>query len=390
MTIGLSEQISNYTSQSLAFPFSGGTAALQFNRPNTVYASHTVAGAIAFTVNATGAVDGNETTVQLVASGANSPTFSSDFKNVSGSYDNRTGVVNIIQFKRIGTVCWYSIFQEYVPPEIVVPGAPALQLIEGAGTNIIRLVYDATLDPTSVPALSAFILSSGTISSRALAGQEIRLTLSANSASGVTLAYTRPTTNPLRDDSGRLAPSFAAQVVEDGPLPLVFSTLAGGITVDGNNVYSAASPSPTTTFALADRKIAAGQNGWVSFDVDSVAGNSQGILGFDPADTNKGWQAAQPNAGYDFGVLFLTTGEYRQVTNGVASSNLPFTAAVGDQVRLRRQAGVIRAERSNDGSPWAVLYEWPSPYTGDIFVNFTLGGGNTGFARPRIKNGVAK
>lgn len=381
---GLSTVISQYTSQTLPFD-----SALRFDRLNTVYQPHTVAGAILLTANQAGAVDGSEALVQLIANGTNVPTFSEGFRNVSGVYDNRAGILNIIQIRRIGGIYWYSIFQEYVPLPVVTPGAPALTLSEGAGSNVITLVYDQTLDALSVPPISAFTLSSGTVSSVAVTGQEVRLTTAAALPLNATLTYTQPGTNRLQNSSGLLAPSFSSRVIEAGPVPLVFTTRAGSISVEASNNYTVASGAFATTFMLGDLKIPANTAGWVSFDYAAAAATHRNVvIGFDSLDTNKAHNGAP---GYDRMFWINAVGAVVPGTDGAFLTALAATLSAGDTLRLRRAVdGSVTIERNNQGHLWEILYTWAGFYTGEIFVNANFGTNATQFIRPRIKGGIAK
>jgi hypothetical protein len=383
MPFALTDIFPIYSSQTGAF-----ATALPFTSPQATLAQHTVAAPIAFTLNTAGAVAGYETMVRLVANGVNTPTFSSVFKNVAGAYDNRAGIVNYLSFKLISTTeVVYTVAQEYVAPPVVVPGAPVLLLSEGAGSNVITLVYDQTLDALSIPATSAFTLSTGTVSSIAITGHEVRITTAAATAPGVALTYTQPGTNRLQNSSGLLAPAFTARTIETGPVPLTFATRAGSITVDGTNNYLITSPGFGTTHMLADPKILANTDGWVSFDYVSATQNRNIILGFDSADTNKAYNIG---GGYDRLVYISGTGAIQPGTDGAFLNAVSATLALNDTLRLRRASGTITLERNNQGNLWEVLYTWAGTYNGDIFINANFGANSTVFNRPRIKGGVAK
>ena len=380
--------VAQSTTQALAFPLSAGTAALRFDRLNTVYALHTVAGAIAFTVNATDAVNGNETTAQLVANGVNTPTFSSDFKKVSGSYDNRAGILNTIEFKRIAGFIWYSIFQEYAEPTAFVPGAPLLLIAEGAGSNQITLTYSEPLDLTSVPATTDYTINAGTISSLAVAGVQVRLTLAANSAaSGLTVGYT-PGTNPVRNAGGIVAGSFVNIPVNAGPVLMTFGTRTSNITDEAGGTGNLTWTSPTwaSTFALADQKLPT--DGWVSMEWTGT-GTRPIILGLDANPTNKTYNAS--GDGYDYGVYISPTLEVLVVTAGVIVAGAVATGvAVNTVFRLRRNGTAITIERSVQGGSWGVLHTWTGVPAGDLFCNFAANTTSSLLRNPRIKGGVAR
>ena len=96
---------------------------------------------------------------------------------------------------------------------------PALVSAEVNGTSLV-LTYGENLDTNSVPATSAYGVSvnSGTAaepSSVAVSGKTVTLTLASAVTSGqtVTLDYTVPTSNPLRDESEIDAPGFTDRTV---------------------------------------------------------------------------------------------------------------------------------------------------------------------------------
>ena len=74
-------------------------AAIPFDRDSKLMTNN-VGGAIAFTVNSTGAIIGGKTLVRLVADGSNAPTFDAAFvkRSDSGNYVNTANKVNEIEF----------------------------------------------------------------------------------------------------------------------------------------------------------------------------------------------------------------------------------------------------------------------------------------------------
>jgi uncharacterized repeat protein (TIGR02059 family) len=101
------------------------------------------------------------------------------------------------------------------------PAVPAYQTsaIENATSSLLELTYDLSLSGAIVPASSSFSVLvnsiARTISSVAVSGTKVQLTLSSPVIYGdvVTVAYTKPATNPLQTASGGQAISISAQVV---------------------------------------------------------------------------------------------------------------------------------------------------------------------------------
>lgn len=91
-------------------------------------------------------------------------------------------------------------------------------VIANASPNKIAIAYNELLN-TTAPATSAYtITASGgaaTVSSVAIVGAVVEITLNRNAAAGetLTLTYTVPGSNPVRDRGGNGAPAFASQAV---------------------------------------------------------------------------------------------------------------------------------------------------------------------------------
>jgi hypothetical protein len=82
----------------------------------------------------------------------------------------------------------------------------------------LRIKYSEGLTPDVVPATSAFVTSPAkTISSVAIVGTEVVLTVSVGFAAGaVTVTYTQPGTNGTRDTSGNLVATHGPSTVTNG------------------------------------------------------------------------------------------------------------------------------------------------------------------------------
>jgi hypothetical protein len=88
-------------------------SAVPFAAPETVFASHTVAAAITFTIAAGAKMPGATTIYRLVANGVNVPNLAA-FKalNTDAGYDNRLNVINVIKFTFDGADHWVEVWQE--------------------------------------------------------------------------------------------------------------------------------------------------------------------------------------------------------------------------------------------------------------------------------------
>jgi hypothetical protein len=90
--------------------------------------------------------------------------------------------------------------------------------IDAATPKVLTITFSEPLDPGVVPAGSAFTSSPAkTFSKVEVVGNKVILTASAAYTAGaVTIAYTAPGTNALRDLSGLLLATFGAQPVTNG------------------------------------------------------------------------------------------------------------------------------------------------------------------------------
>jgi hypothetical protein len=104
--------------------------AIPFDKMVSQMAPHTVAGAITFTKNITGAVPGCGTILRLTSNGVNAPAFTGFKKSsVSKDYVSASGVVNVLIFFYDGVDYWYSIFQD-AAVTAVIPDAPTLGVVD--------------------------------------------------------------------------------------------------------------------------------------------------------------------------------------------------------------------------------------------------------------------
>lgn len=118
---------------------------------NKVMPVQTVAGVVAFAADNTGAIEGAQVVVDLIANGTNAPTFSgmTEWDGSSG-YVNTAGVRNCITFFRRGGKSYYSVNQALgAPVEPIAPGA-VTGLAAGAVTSSsIALTFAAPASGTA-------------------------------------------------------------------------------------------------------------------------------------------------------------------------------------------------------------------------------------------------
>ena len=102
------------------------------------------------------------------------------------------------------------------------PGEPVSASMQG---TTLRLLYDEALDAASAPAATAYTLTADsepnrTPNSVAIDDRTVTLTFATAPADGatVTLAYTAPASNPVKDAGGNAAPAFTGLTVVRGPV----------------------------------------------------------------------------------------------------------------------------------------------------------------------------
>jgi len=136
---------------------------LTFDGVNKEMIQQAVTGALAFT--SSGSTIGSQINLCLVANGTNIPTFSTNFKEATGSsgYDNTANVKNYYQFIYTNNKVIYSTFQEVGDTGASDSTAPTLSsatVANGAATTLV-LVFSEALDQTKALSAADFTLSGG-------------------------------------------------------------------------------------------------------------------------------------------------------------------------------------------------------------------------------------
>ena len=147
----------------------------QINAPTTI------------TINRTGAVAGASVLMRLIADGvsANTPIFVGA-EQVTGSsgWDNRAGIINLVQIQFDGTDFYFSIVQKALGAVLDLQ-APTFvsSTINTAGT-IATLTFNEDLLTTSLPIASNF--TGATVASSTIVNKVVTLNISPALASGTT------------------------------------------------------------------------------------------------------------------------------------------------------------------------------------------------------------
>ena len=196
---------------------------------------------------------------------------------------------------------------------------PVLQTATVDG-NIVTLTYNETLRSNSTPAATAFTLTAGArtpaVRSVRVSGRTVRLTLNSYVTQNqtVTLSYTSPAAQPIRDASGNAAESFSNQAVtnttpepfydtdDDGLLEIMTLAQLNAIRHDLNGDGRPTSAGRTAYFAAfedaptTDGRLACGTSrGCMGYELDADLDfdiNGDGRIDADDAYWNRGagWQ----------------------------------------------------------------------------------------------------
>ena len=167
---------------------------------------------------------------------------------------------------------------------------PALQRAEVDGTAL-SVTFNEALDPSALPSGEAFAVTAtrggstetfaGTDAEVSIDGATVSLTLARPVLHGdtaVTVAYTKPATDPLRDGAGNAVASFTGKTATNGtPVPDATAPAFRSATIDGttlkitfNEALSESHAPPGSRFGIID--IAAGK-------VHSVGANAPVSIG---------------------------------------------------------------------------------------------------------------
>jgi hypothetical protein len=383
---------------SVSVPFA---AAIPFTYSQGDMGKYFMTGALAFSVNATGAVDGNSMVLDVIADGVNVPTFSADFHELatSSGYSNVgtanvSGVINTLAiYRRSGTV-FYSWTQSadlatanFVD---VLPPTFASFIVANASPTVINVTMSEALSG-ALPAASAFTAnvagSARAINSIATVDStHFNLTLASgvNFGEAVTLAYTKPGTNNLKDAAGNETVSIAATAVTNNVgsvnTPLRIGTLTAvtesGDGTAGWNYTHDGSGSGFNGIGISTLSFASTADGFISY-VNGSAAVGAHFLGLKTAQV----PGTFANMAYGLRGVNPGTGFYRAVTAGVegAATN-SVTGQIGDIARLRfdRTAGTILIEVARSATPttWLNVHTFSGVPASRYYIGISMSQAN--------------
>lgn len=263
-TIAASTLTRMMTSRDIAF-----SAAVPLSSLGTVYMpQQTVAGAITFTVAGT-PVRNAYAYVRLLSNGVNTPTFNGMLeRGGSAGYDNRPGIVNIIEFFNDGYDTWYAISQAVnaVAVDTIAPTALSA-VVDNATPTLIVIAMSEVLDSANNPPIGAFTIAGHPITAATITSATIRLITSTAVTGGESLSvsYAPTGTNNVKDPSNNAAAGFTIGITNN------IAAAATAVTMTGPT--SGASGTASTNFTLG---------------VSPVGGTISGTLTVTPSDSGAG------------------------------------------------------------------------------------------------------
>jgi hypothetical protein len=361
---------------------------IAFDNPVSVLPDLTITGAVTFTKSTSGQQPTWSTKITIIADGTHMPDFSAFDSIGTGAYDNTSGVKNICLFTYWG----YGLYTVTFTPVTVVggggggdttPPSTTSVSVEDAEPNKVLIAYGETLDSGSVPATSAYTVTvngtTRTVSAVAITGANVKVTFGGAavvSTDTITLDYVVPGSNPVQDVAGNDATSLSGVTADNN--------VSGGATLTDLNFATATALSHTGTvwtstdasgggtyvaMGLADKKLAAANDGYIMFDVPNDGGKDV-ILGFNTTNANEGWSS------FEAGISLASTGsEYYRVDGGSIGATSIFGAA-GDKVRILVTSSVVKAQKSTDGgTTWTDIYTYSFTRSADLFIGVNMDAG---------------
>ncbi len=326
----------------------------QINEPTTI------------SVNTTGAIAGASILMRLVADGniANTPLISGA-EQITGSsgWDNRAGIVNLIQFQFDGTDYYYSIFQKANGVVLDLQAPVLVSSVFDSSLGKFILTFNENLSTTSLPLASKFIGLS--VSKVSVLGKTIILTtLALPNTATVNLQYSG---TDIKDLAGNSAIPFQTNItISVAPNPVNLASRVSGINEISVGTYVATTGNSWKP-AIATSKNFVGDQ---TFEMTASSGTSgQGIIGLDATAVDAVTLGDWPNL--DLGMAWYG-GNYQAMQQG--QGQVPCGGYIaGDLVRLDRVAGVIKAQRKRGATDWVDLYAFPTanntPFATVLYLN---------------------
>ncbi|WP_395073911.1 Ig-like domain-containing protein [Flavobacterium sp.] len=317
---------------------------------------------LTITVITRGAIAGASVLMRLIADGvlANTPVFVGA-EQVTGSsgWDNRAGIINLVQMQFDGTDFYFSIVQKALGSvlDLQVP-AFVSSAINAAGT-IATLTFNEDLLATSVPTSANF--TGVTVTSATILNKVVTLNISPAVAVGTTNIVYSGTS--IKDLAGNASLGFttAVTVAPSQVITLVnLSSRNAGINEFTIGTYVAVTGGNWKP-AMTASPIFAGDK---TFEMTASSGTfGQGIIGLEATSTTAATLGDWPNL--DLGMAWYG-GNYQAMQQG--QGQVPCgNYQNGDLIRMVRVAGIIKAQRKRGSTDWLDLFAFPNTINTALF-----------------------
>lgn len=349
-----------------------------------------VTGPLTFTA-AAGAVRGALAYLRLVADGTNTPNFSA-FKEWGGSqgYDNRTGIVNEVQFFYDGYDYWHTVSQQV--GAVPAPAAATAVTLTGPTSGVVSAASSnfnvgvspgggtipgtvtvtpssngggGTFTPTSVALTTASPTATFTYTPASTGAKTISVTNNGGLTNPSSITYTATSSATVPG-----APTIGTATAGDGYVDVAFTAPAsdGGSPITG---YTATlSTGETNTGASSPIRVTAANGTARTANVKATNGVGTGAAS---AESNSVTPAAAPAE--TSSIIALTNlanglthdggGEYSGGTAGVTG-----TAGRGD-------SGTLKIPANTDG--W-ISIDWVLPRSGSVAFGLDVATGQTAYS----------
>ena len=343
---------------------SGAPASIPFSAAvplasSSIMSRQIVTGPIAF--SPMGAVSGASCIAELVANGANPPTYLGFEEHSSSSgWVNTAGYTNLIQFFVVGSRAYYSISQPInqavVTPATAITASGPSTGVTGAASGAFTL----SLSPTGSTAASAVTVTPSaagctfTPASVSLTTAAPTATFTVNAASDgaktINFANNGALANPLNLSYTASATPASSIARFASLVNVIESGSAAPYTYTGNNTSFG-----TAMGGVATKSRQVGIDGsCAAIVLFSPDANHEVMLGLDDS------AAPVVYTSLNHAIFAPATGTYRVINGGASTAaTVAMAIAAGDYIRLRVAGTDLFAEVSKDGgATWAIIYTW--------------------------------
>lgn len=346
---------------------------IPFDKSVTVMAAHTITGALTFLIDPTNIVPGFGCFLALTANGVNTPNFDAfSLTNGGNGWVNDAGTVNYCAFVYTGTEYLLTIFQNVSVGTGgtggggggTTPAAPTAGVVDDTAdtfnwTNNPLFTaladYEYTLNGgSSYAAVTAKPIVVGNVA-KAIGQVGVRVKSVGGNPVSATL-YNASTFNVAAGPS-----------LED----LNFSPSANGFAEISSNIWQGDSGDWGTTwnsYHRSDKKLAAGEDGYVEMLYGVDTENREVMLGFQlTADTTGSYP------GMDYGGYVNATGNiWKLIAGSPSASSFGPTFGTGNYLRVSRVSGVIKLQYRAGSTVTDV--DTLGTYAGEVYPYFVTNG----------------